>query len=293
MIIGKPSNSTINFKFQSKQKFRVHYQNHFAVLPDNKTVIGVIYYNNQYKTIVSEDISKGNPLVLATLSCGVGSVLYDAAAGNLFASDGSGQIRQYQVRQNGASLGLVKNYGNAGIGSVYSSRLANGLAIFGGSKKAIIAIDIQNQRLFEGYIITAFSTIYSLGVCRVSKSKTLLSVSGASPGYSDICTYIFEMHAKREKSVSTSGESDSVFGKMEHFSFKNSGRAMDSLICNLQKYIAGLFRDFAQGYLDRLQKLEARLLSGKVLEATSSESELAQKVKKIYEDFHTDTKGRI
>ena len=43
---------------------------------------------------------------------------------------------------------------------------------------------MEKQEVFPGKIVTAIKDIYSLQFCRVSKSKTLLSVSGDKPDYS-------------------------------------------------------------------------------------------------------------
>ena len=261
-IIGAAPGSTVNYTFQSKQGFYLYYESAFLVIQEGKTIVGPILTGNySCTTLVSEDVTQGKSTQIGTHLDNINTLMYDKASKTLFAGDESGNIIQYQKNEDSTSFSQLKNYGNVGVGKVYSSILVDSVAIFGGSNKTIVAIDTKTQEKLTGSLATAISNIYSLTSYKVSKTKTLLSISGNQPNYSDTHTDIFELHfhsepRDQESQINTSTES--IYHKTTTFPTANNHQVVDTIVSSLQKYLKGLFSDFTRVYLDKLRDLQSK-----------------------------------
>ena len=257
--------STVNYQHQSKMNYYLYCESSFLVLPDGKTVVGSNYDGSGcYNKLYAEDITQCNPTQIGTHSHNIYTVLYDEASKTLFAGDANGYLIQYQKNENSSSFSKSKDYGKIGVGKIYSSTFVKGLAIFGGSNNSIIAIDTKTQTIISGSVITAFTNIYSLTPCKVSKSRTLLSVCGQTPNYSDTCTDIFEICLDSETQnddSQTSTISKSVIEEIQTLPIVpgvSNQKMLDTIICGLHDYVKGLFCDFTKVYLDKLRDLQGK-----------------------------------
>ena len=192
-IIGTDPDSTVSLRYKSKLEFCNLYESSFLVLPDGKTIIGS-YWRNQME-LIAEDITTNKVTHIGTLTNRILTVLYDPKTLSLFAGDESGHLHQYKHQKNGdsGSFLLVKNYGDIGLGGLESSELVGDLAVFGGTEKSLGVVDVRKKELVKGTFETAFKWIHSLQVCKVSKTRTLLSVGGYDPSYSNSLSDIFEV----------------------------------------------------------------------------------------------------
>ena len=296
-MIEAAAGSTVDFKFQTANTYRLCHESSFLVLPDGKTVVAPLYRNGSYNTLFAEDITTRNAGQIGTHSSGIYTVLYDPASRTLFAGDKSGRLSQYHKAEDSTCFSKSKGYGNVGLGYIYSCALVKGLAIFGGSNNCIIAVDAQSKQVLSGFVVTSFRFVYSLTPCEVSGSRTLLSVAGQSPGYSDTRTDIFELEFQESEddllSTTTIASSQPPPETMT-FPGVQSQNLVNIIVSGLRGYVKELFSDFIRVYLEKLVELQGKAGVAKVSKNTtdhSNDSDLAEKVQKVVDDFRLDTKG--
>ncbi|MEL6804176.1 MAG: hypothetical protein AAFO91_10380 [Bacteroidota bacterium] len=266
-VIETAAGKTVNYRFQSGKTYYLCRESSFLVLPDGKTLVAPLY-NTQtslYKTLYAEDITTRNACQIGTHSGSIRTILYDQASKTLFAGNNSGHIVQYQKSEDSTSFSQLKSYGNVGLICLSSSTLVKNLAIFGGSNKSIIAIDIDSKEVVPGSVTTPFTNIYTLTPCEVSGSRTLLSVGGDSANYSDTCTDIFEMHfegKEDEENTPTSTNASTTSGdplpEANTFPGVPSQDLVNVIISGLRGYVKELFSDFTRVYLEKLKELQGK-----------------------------------
>ena len=197
-VVNAFDNFTIKIRHQSKKRFKVLSQSQFVVLPDGKTLVGADGLDS--KKLVMDDITKGNPSKIGTHKGGIITLLFDSMTETLFVGDISGHVKQYKRSQKSNFFGLLKDsdsfillkdYGYVGVGRVLSSAQVSRLAIFGGNKNSLAAIDISKQQLCTGVIKSPFMSTNSLEVCRGADSNVYLSIGGSDPNYfSNVSDYL-------------------------------------------------------------------------------------------------------
>ena len=269
LVIEAATGSTVNHKFQSGKMYVLYHESSFLVLPDGKTVVAPLYqnyknYQQTWRTLFAEDITTGKGIQINTHLSDITTVLYDEASKSLFAGDKSGHIIQYQ--KDAISFSQSKSYGNLGFGVLHSSAVVKGFAIFGGTKKCIVAIDIQSKEIFSGSVKTAFTNIHTLTPCEVSGSRSLLSVGGHTLNYSDTCTDIFEMHFEETRNEESSLTTTSPLTTQTHpelpeptsYPGVHCQNLVNTIISSLQGYVKGLFSDFTRVYWDKLRELQGK-----------------------------------
>ena len=121
------------------------------------------------------------------------TLLYDKLTESLFAGDCSGHVKQYKRLSGNHPFTLVKDYGNVGIGEVYSSAQVGAFAFFGGQNHSVIAINIQDKRLCENKIKSPFCKTSFLQVCHGLDQKVYLSLGGMTPEYSSTVSDFLEV----------------------------------------------------------------------------------------------------
>ena len=197
-IIDAQAGSTVNCLHESKEYFSCYYENDFLVLPNGKTLVG-----SSGKNLVSEDLTTNNITTIGTMSSDILTVLYDPKTKSLFAGDGDGHLHQYQRSGDEDQFKLVKDYGDIGIGPIFSSCLCGDLAFFGGwGTSSLAAVKISEKKLVNGTFETAIGDIFSLEACRVSDSRVLVSVGGENPSYSESKSDILELKCEVEDTES-------------------------------------------------------------------------------------------
>ena len=283
-VIQASAGSTVNYRFRSGKEYLLCHESSFLVLPDGKTLVAPLYNSQNYtwKTLYAEDITTGKASQIGTHPNNITTVLYDEASKTLFAGDSSGHLIQYQ--KDSASFSQLKNYGDLGLGCLRSSTLVKNLAIFGGSKKCVVAIDTKTKEVVSGPVTTAFTYVYTLTPCEVSGSRTLLSVGGATVNYSDTRTDIFQLcfgdnededkknedqvEKKKQNPPTTTTTTTKSFStqtppplnpKATTFPGVPSTNLVTPIICSLQGYVKGLFSDFTKVYWDRLEELQRKV----------------------------------
>ena len=166
---------------QTKNQFYAYNENNFLVLPDNKTIVGV--HNKIAKTLIMEDITTNKASTFGNYEDRIYTLLYDEVTQSLFAGYLTGHVKQYKRDTTTNAFSLVKDYGNVDIGMMFSSAQVGRFALFGGRKRALVAIDIHERRLCNK-IRSAFGFALSLRVCQGVDQKVYLSVGGGLPEYS-------------------------------------------------------------------------------------------------------------
>jgi WD40 repeat protein len=188
------SGSSLTHVHKSQKVYFVYYENHFLVLPDGKTIIGV--ENKDSKKLFMEDITRNDTSAyrqIATHGNTIYSVLYNPVSKTLFVGDGNGRVVQYQKGANQETWTMVKDYGDLGIGSILSVDQIGDVVVFGGPNTySIRAINSVTMTLLPGTLKTAIRNVYSLRFCELPENKVYLSVCGQSPSYSNTQTDIYD-----------------------------------------------------------------------------------------------------
>ena len=151
-------------------------------MPDGKTIVGVDL--NTKNTLVNEDIRTNKSSTFGKHENDILTLLYNEVTASLFAGDFTGQIKQYKRGNSKQPFSLVKDYGNLGIGTVFSSTQVGRLALFGACKNYLRGINIHERTLCKGQIRGPYFNTYSLQVCHGAGQKAYLSLGGSLPGYS-------------------------------------------------------------------------------------------------------------
>ena len=178
-MVNAVNHSTIKIHHQTRNKLSVYYENNFLVLPDGKTIIGPD--GSDYKKLIMEDITQGNPRQIGTHGGEIYTVLFDSLTQSLVVGDSKGDVKQYKkVNQ---SFMMIKDYGNVSVNYVMSSTQVGRFAIFGGDDYSLAAIDISGQRVCVGPPRSPFKYTYTLQACEGLGSKMYLSLGGFIPIY--------------------------------------------------------------------------------------------------------------
>lgn len=176
------SGSTVALVNESATQFFVLYETGFTVLPDQKHVIGVDASNG--KNLVMEDLQSKSPTQIATHADFIRTVVYNQVTDSLLAGDRKGHVVQYQ--KTGDSFGLLRDFGDVGVGQVYCSSQVGDLVVFGGYKTfSLVVVSASESRLCEGTLKSPFLYTYSLRVCQGVNSQMYLSMGGTNPEYAD------------------------------------------------------------------------------------------------------------
>ena len=188
-MVNDANHSTIKTRHQSRNEFYVQFENHFLVLPDGKTIVGVD--GSDLKKLMIEDITSRNPRPIGTNDGEISNVLFDSLTQSLLVGDFDGHLKQYKkVNQ---SFTIVKDYGELDVGCVLSSTQVGRFAIFGGNNRSLVAIDICEQQDCSGLIKSPFGWTNSLQVCEDVNSNVYLSLGGICPDYSSDASDYLDM----------------------------------------------------------------------------------------------------
>lgn len=193
------TDTAIDAEFISEVTFWCEYDDHFAVLSNERSIVGVQYkYGSKNNIILKEDILNDNPdygpQVFAILNLhNVYTIMADEATGSLLAGDSIGNLVQYDL-EDGYEL---KYYIFLGIGSITSVKHLGKIAVFGGQYNCTF-IDMERREcLTQKSLRTAVEGIYSVElitmVNRFKENKVYLTVCGGKPDYSQKKTDIFDV----------------------------------------------------------------------------------------------------
>ena len=183
--------STISPEHKSTSGYHVCSENHFVVLPDEKTLIG-FHFNSSLLQI--EDITQ-NKFAVKIDSCRseLHTIIFNQELEVLLTGYYNGEAIQYHKNPNWKQQ---KNYGDLQIGNIFSSDQMGCIAVMGGFKrnwKNLRMIDLKEQKIIGSPAETAFKSVYSLCFGITSGSKVFLSMGGLTPDYSNGKTDIFDV----------------------------------------------------------------------------------------------------
>lgn len=198
-IFKTKTDTAIDAEFISEVTFWCEYDDHFAVLSNERSIVGVQYkYGSKNNIILKEDILNDNPdygpQVFAILNLhNVYTLLADEETGSLLAGDSIGNLVQYDL-EDGYEL---KYYIFLGIGSITSVKHLGKIGVFGGQYNCTF-IDLERREcLTQKSLRTAVEGIYSVElislVNRFKENKVYLTVCGGKPDYSQKKTDIFDV----------------------------------------------------------------------------------------------------
>ena len=192
-IINAVGDSIISPMYKSASYYFVCFENHFVVLPDQKTLIGC---DGKSKQLQTEDITK-NQFAVRIGSCTsyVNTVLFNQELGILLAGYKNGKLIQYSKNFKSKWI-QQKDYGDIQIQEIFSSDQMGNYAVVGGhaaNKKNLKMINLKKQVVFQSQVQTSFNSVFSLCFANLSQSKMFLSVGGSCPDYENGKTDIFDV----------------------------------------------------------------------------------------------------
>ena len=198
-IFKAKNNSVVDGEFISETTFWCEYDDHFTVLSNERSILGVQYkYGGKNNVILKEDILNDNPdygpQVFAILNLhNVYTVIADESTGSLLAGDSIGNLVQYDL-EDGYEL---KYYIFLGIGSITAVKKLGKVAVFGGQYNCTF-IDLEKREcITQKSVQTAVEGIYSVElvtfVNKFNESKVYLTACGGKPDYSQKKTDIFDV----------------------------------------------------------------------------------------------------
>ena len=141
---------------------------------------------------------------------------------SLLVGGSDGRLLQKSFNFQGNLGKILKDYGDLGIGRIYSSCLLGNIAVFGGYNYKLAFINTQ-KREFMGYSFDlAPEYIYSIELCWVQNKpqpKALLTVSGENYDYNgktDVLdvTHLFPKHMKKNQNMEESNQQNSENDKL-------------------------------------------------------------------------------
>jgi hypothetical protein len=167
---------------RSKGEYWVGYESTLRVLADGKTLIGV---GSDRTTLITEDITDDQkPVKIGKHKNGILSLIFIEESKMLLVGDMSKKVFQYRLNRN-KTWTFIKDYGNIGIGLVYSCTRIMNLVIFGGFETSSLrVIDSEKMVVIGDAYRTAIERIFSLSICK-RPDQLVLSVNGLDPSYSN------------------------------------------------------------------------------------------------------------
>jgi hypothetical protein len=283
-----------------------------VILPDEKTIIGVIYKGN-HNVMGSEDIT--NLSAVFTFGSGgnyIRTILPSKDFKSIFVGDDGGNLRQYDLKKSLNKWTHVKNHGNIGINNIYSSTCFGNLAIFGGGNSHVRVLDMEKKQMFVKPFKTAITYLDSLQMCQVSDSKVLLTVVGSSLNYSnsesdvfDITKllafhnvkYVSETEKHKESDDDSEIEENEIVPKDSiNDDFNNFKHILELVFEKVHKLVWKMVNE-------KFQKLEEKILKSREIEnriknkeeqeiVEISESEIKKKLVEIIKKYKADFMGK-
>lgn len=197
-------------EFITETTFWCEYDDHFAVLSNERSIVGVQYkYGGKNNIILKEDILNDNPdygpQIFALLNLhNVYTVMADEETGSLLAGDSIGNLVQYDL-EDGFEL---KYYIFLGIGSITAAKSLGKIAVLGGQYNCTFIDLVNREIILQKSLKTAVEGIYSVELIQMvnkyRENKVYLMVCGGQPDYSQKKTDVFdvtEVFQKRNKEL--------------------------------------------------------------------------------------------
>jgi hypothetical protein len=310
-IFSAADGEIIDFVNQSKTKFYAGYENSFMILPDEKTIIGIVCGNNQ-NVMAMEDIT--NPGASVSIFGSGGNQIYSILPSKdfkfLFVGDHNGNLHQYNLDKISNKWTHAKNHGNIGLSHITSSTSFENLAIFGGCNSHIRILDMAKKQIFIGPFKTALKYVYSLQACRVSRSKVLLTAVGYDPKYSNSKSDLFDITEllafhNVKYDLKTPEESDDDYEIKDRD--KNHKKSVRNNLNNFEHILELIFEKVhklvGEMVNDKFQKLEEKILKSRGIRnkikgnknqkiVRNTKSEIKKKLVEIIKKYKADFMGK-
>ena len=131
--------------------FGVQYENQFVVLNDNKHVIGVDAGDGKNVIIKNLENGKSNKFTWSDSSNNlITTLVYYEKTGFLYTGYSHGHLCKYKIDIKNKIFQRVKDYGDLGIKSIFSSHRFMDFVFFGGSESRIRVLDLSTGELLTG-----------------------------------------------------------------------------------------------------------------------------------------------
>jgi predicted transcriptional regulator len=194
-VLEAGNGNQVKCKDKSKGEFYVYLENHFLILPDQKTVIGV---DKDRISMIMEDITNSesgySPVRFGKHEDTIYTLIFVEELSMLLVGDNAGKLTQYHYDSGNNSWSVVKEYGDLGIGQVISGIRIGHLVIFGGYESySLRVVDSMKMEIQGDPFKTAIEVIYSISLGKVSESQVILYLSGWGGKYSETASDVLDI----------------------------------------------------------------------------------------------------
>lgn len=248
-IIKAKNKACLEPLFESAGYYHVKFENHFTILSDNNTIVGVD--SEEQNLLMMEDITDEiTHTCIGTHQEQIKTISINESRDRIIIGEHDGHATQYQMTDGYWSI--EKEYGYIQVGKIMSSTIFGNLAVIGGNKNKIRLIDLKKKEFVEKPIETAIELVYSPHLCLDSRS-VILTVGGLTPNYSKNKSDLFD--------VTNAYEENDLFDLIEKYPDSSVGSTLQSR--NLKTHSTHNQKNTNQGklfnqqltqYKDRLKK---------------------------------------
>lgn len=184
----------ITSEYKTRTNFFIQNQNSFHIILKHSFILGI---KKCQFVIVLENLSEKNRkdhlLMFDPKSEKISQILFYESLNSIFVGYENGCLLHCDLNEGVSQLKILKNYENIGLDGIFTCAQIGHLAVFGGKNSKIVFIDMRSRKIIGEPIQTAYTYVFSLKFCKISNKKTLLSVVGMFPNYSDSRTDIFDV----------------------------------------------------------------------------------------------------
>ena len=185
------SSQVVSPFYTSSSQFGVCFENNFVFTDDGRHLIGVDGTN--YNCVRVEDITTGSSFSFGYHNDFIFTLIFDQDSGTLLAGEWDKYLIQYDLDLVNKKFREVRDFGDLGIGYVYSSFRFMQYVFFGGSNYKLKVFDLSSKEMLPGHIKTGVRDIYSLQVCAIDKSRIFLAVLGLNYKYSSNKSDLYDL----------------------------------------------------------------------------------------------------
>jgi hypothetical protein len=171
----------------------------FQYSKNNKSLIGVDLKRRE--SLIQEEIgvNHGKVFRIGENKGPINIVLEFETLNIVLAGDDRGNVKQYDMNQGRSRHTLLKDYGNLGIGNIFSGAIYEHVAVFGGDSYSFRFINVVKRQLIHKVCKSSVKWIRSLEFIKVSQNKIFLSITGSDVDYSKTEGDLFEFTDFRRK----------------------------------------------------------------------------------------------
>ena len=191
-ILEANGDSTVVPRHQSRAHYFVDYENNYAILPDENSILGVSHRDRS--VLLLENLTGHLPLAkVAEHSSKITTVIPNSTCSMILVGDKAGTLVLYSFLAGCSEFKVIRDFGSAGVGSVTASCRIGHLVALGGKNGMARFFDFQNKSFVSSWLKTAVQWVYSLRFIATTESRLVLCMAGKDRNYSNFGTDMFDV----------------------------------------------------------------------------------------------------